>query len=185
MLKISRLRRTVFIALLAAIAMLLMHTGTALIPAARYLKFEPSGSIILICGLLLGPAAAAECAVVKCILYFISHGGSPYGHLSDLIAMLSFACVACAFAHKFGISDAKKRILTCAIGMLTVTIVMIPANYIILYLQYGMSAEAVSATMIYVIPYNLLKAGLNSVVGLVLYLPVYKALSKMEQSPQA
>lgn len=182
MLKISNLKRLVFIALLAAMAMVLMHTGTSLIPAARYLKYEPSGAIILMCGLLLGPGAAAECAAVKFVLYFITHGGSPYGHLSDLIAMLAFACTASALAHRFGIDSFKKRLIACVLGVLVVTLVMIPANYIILFLQYGMTPDAVSATMIYVIPYNLLKAGLNSAIALVLYLPVFKALSKMERN---
>lgn len=182
MLKISKLKQLIFVALLAAMAMVLMHTGTSLIPAARYLKYEPSGAIILLCGMLLGPAAAAECAFVKCILYFISHGGNPYGHLSDLIAMLTFACIAAALMHRMGVQSGKKRILACAVGVLAVTLVMIPANYVILYLQYGMTPAAVTATMIYVIPYNILKAGLNSVLALVVYTPVYKALSKMEVS---
>ena len=182
MLKISKLKQLIFVALLAAMAMVLMHTGTSLIPAARYLKYEPSGAIILLCGMLLGPAAAAECALVKCILYFISHGGNPYGHLSDLIAMLTFACIAAALMHRMGVQSGKKRILACAVGVLTVTLVMIPANYVILYLQYGMTPAAVTATMIYVIPYNILKAALNSVLALVVYTPVYKALSKMEVS---
>lgn len=182
MLKITKLKRLIFIALLAAMAMVLMHTGTSLIPAARYLKYEPSGAIIVLCGMLLGPAAAAECALVKCVLYFISHGGSPYGHLSDLIAMLTFACITSALMHRLGTQSVKKRILACVVGVLAVTLVMIPANYIILYLQYGMAPAAVTATMIYVIPYNILKAGLNSVIALVVYPPIYKALSKMEAS---
>lgn len=182
MLKISKLKQLIFVALLAAMAMVLMHTGTSLIPAARYLKYEPSGAVILLCGMLLGPAAAAECALVKCILYFISHGGNPYGHLSDLIAMLTFACITTALMHRMGVQSGKKRILACAVGVLAVTLVMIPANYVILYLQYGMTPAAVTATMIYVIPYNILKAALNSVLALVVYTPVYKALSKMEVS---
>lgn len=182
MLKISKLKQLIFVALLAAMAMVLMHAGTSLIPAARYLKYEPSGAVILLCGMLLGPAAAAECAFVKCILYFISHGGNPYGHLSDLIAMLTFACIAAALMHRMGVQSSKKRILACAVGVLAVTLVMIPANYVILYLQYGMTPAAVTATMIYVIPYNILKATLNSVLALVVYTPVYKALSKMEVS---
>lgn len=182
MLKISKLRRLIFVALLAAMAMVLMHMGTSLIPAARYLKYEPSGAIILLCGMLLGPAAAAECALVKCILYFISHGGNPYGHLSDLIAMLTFACTASAIMHRMGVQVGKKRLIACVIGVIAVTVVMIPANYVILYLQYGMTADAVTATMIYVIPYNMLKAGLNSAIALVVYAPIYKALCKMEVS---
>lgn len=182
MLKISELKRLIFVALLAAMATVLMHMGMSLIPAARYLKYEPSGAIILLCGMLLGPAAAAECALVKCILYFISHGGNPYGHLSDLIAMLTFACTACALMHRMGDQAGKKRLIACVIGVIAVTVVMIPANYVILYLQYGMTADAVTATMIYVIPYNLLKAGLNSAIALVVYTPIYKALGKMEVS---
>ena len=76
-LPITPLRRRIFIALLAAIAMMLMLCfGISVIPGASYLKYEPSGGIILLCGFLLGPAGALECALVKCVLYMLVHGGS-------------------------------------------------------------------------------------------------------------
>lgn len=183
MLKMTKLKRMVFVALLAAMAVVLMYFGVALIPAAHYLKYEPSGAIILICGLLLGPGAAAQCAFVKCVLYFIVHGGSPYGHISDLIATLALCCLASALNRRFTATrPAPGKIPACLAGVAAATILMIPANYVILYLQYGMTPDAVSASMIYVIPYNILKAGLNSVIALILYEPVFHALSHMEAS---
>lgn len=178
MLKLPPLKRMIFIALLAAMATVLMYLGFSIFPAAHYLKYEPSGAVILLCGLLLGPAAAAECALVKCVLYFLTHGGSPFGHLSDLIAMLSFSCTAAALSRRLGPQRAGCRVLACAAACVAVTLVMIPANYVILYLQYGMEPAAVTATMVYVIPYNLLKSGLNSALALALYPALGRALRK-------
>lgn len=173
------LHRLVYIALLAALAMMCMLLfGLKLIPAASYLKYDPNGAVILLCALLLGPAAGVECAVVKGILYFLVHGGSPYGHISEFLATVTLVLVSSCLAHRFR-ANGKTRVLCCAAGCLAATLVMIPANYVILYLQYGMAAEAVSATMIYVIPFNLLKAALNSAIALCLHVPVRRALERI------
>ena len=56
-LKMRPLHRMTYIALLAALAMMCMLLfGIKLIPGASYLKYDPSGGVILLCGLLLGPA---------------------------------------------------------------------------------------------------------------------------------
>ena len=115
---------------------------------------------------------------MKNILYFLVHGGSPYGHISDFLATATLVFVATFLAHRFR-AGGTKRILCCAVGCLAATLIMIPANYVILHLQYGMSAEAVSASMIYIIPFNLLKTVLNSAVALILYRPVRRALEKI------
>ena len=179
-LEMRPLHRLVYIALLAALAMMYMLLfGFKLIPAASYLKYDPNGAVILLCGLLLGPAAGLECAVVKGILYFLVHGGSPYGHISEFLATATLVFVSTYLAHRFQARDMRKQILCCAVGCLAATLVMIPANYVILYLQYGMAAEAVTASMIYVIPFNLLKAAMNSMIALVLHGPVRRALEKI------
>ena len=178
-LKMRPLHRMTYIALLAALAMMCMLLfGIKLIPGASYLKYDPSGGVILLCGLLLGPAAGLECTLVKNILYFLVHGGSPYGHISDFLATATLVFVATFLAHRFR-AGGTKRILCCAVGCLAATLIMIPANYVILHLQYGMSAEAVSASMIYIIPFNLLKTVLNSAVALILYRPVRRAVEKI------
>lgn len=176
------LQRLVFIALLAAIAMMVMLCfGVAVIPGATYLKYEPSGGIILLCGLLLGPAGALECAFVKCILYFLIHGGNPYGHISDLLATCVFVGVTTLLMYKLPKQGSVRAVLCCAVGIAAATLFMIPANYVILHLQYGMAPAAVTASMIYIIPFNLVKAGLNSIVALCLYYPVERAIRKTVQ----
>ena len=173
------LQRLIFIALLAAIAMMFMLLfGIAVIPGATYLKYEPSGGVILLCGLLLGPAGALECALVKCFLYFLIHGGSPYGHFSDLLATCVFAGTTAFLMYRFRKMNLGRMLLCCAAGIISATLVMIPANYFILHLQYGMDPAAVSRSMIYIIPYNLFKTCLNSAFALILYSPVSQAIRK-------
>ena len=179
------LQRMVFTAMLAAIAMLIMlFFGVSVIPGATYLKYEPSGAVILLCGLLLGPASALECAVVKCVLYFLVHGGSPYGHLSDLLATCVFVGISTFLAYRLRTSANARKwlILFCVVGGVAATLVMIPANYVILHLQYGMDPAAVTASMIYIIPFNLVKAGFNTAFTLSVYYPVEHALRKSAES---
>lgn len=180
-LQLPPLQRMVFTAMLASIAMLIMLSfGVSVIPGATYLKYEPSGAVILLCGLLLGPASALKCALVKCLLYFLIHGGSPYGHLSDLLATCVFVGCAAFLAYRVHSTSNIKLwlILFCAVGGVAATLVMIPANYVILHLQYGMAPAAVTASMIYIIPYNLVKTGLNTVLTLSIYYPIEHALRK-------
>lgn len=173
------LHRTVYIALLAALAMMCMLLfGVKLIPGAPYLKYDPSGGVLLLCGLLLGPAAGMECTVVKNVLYFLVHGGSPYGHLSDFIATAALVFPAAFLAHRFQ-ARGMRRVFCCAAGCLASALLMIPANYVILHLQHGMSAEAVTASLVYIVPFNLLKTVLNSTVALLLHRPVWSALEKI------
>lgn len=173
------LQRLVFIALLSAIAMMCMLCfGVSVIPGATYLKYEPSGGVILLCGLLLGPAGALECAFVKCILYILVHGGSPYGHISDLLATCVFVGGTTFLLYKLKGDGKVRMILCCAGGAIAATLVMIPANYVILHLQYGMDPAAVTASMVYIIPYNLVKTCLNSALALCLYHPVSQAIRK-------
>ena len=178
-LPITPLKKMIFIALLAAIAMMFMLCfGVAVIPGATYLKYEPSGGVILLCGFLLGPAGALQCALVKCILYMLVHGGSPYGHLSDLLATCVFVGTATFLLYRMKRPGRLHMILCALAGAIAATLVMIPANYVILHLQHGMSPSAVSASMIYIIPFNLVKTGLNSAFALCLYPPIAKAIEK-------
>ena len=170
------LHRRIFIALLAAIAMLVMLVfGIPLIPAAAYLKYEPSGAVVLLCGLLLGPSSALQCALLKSALYFIIHGGSLYGIFSDLLATVAFAVPVALLAQKF-VRFPWRRIPACIVGSLIATAVMIPANYIILHFQFQMSVSAVTTALIYIIPFNLLKAACNSAAVLLLFPAISRAI---------
>ena len=197
------LQKQIFSAFLAAIALVCMMTlGIRLIPAASYLKYEPSGAVILLCGLLMGPAAGFECALVKNVLYFLIHGGNPYGHLSDFLMTSVFTLVvtgllygnaaltnaASAKAAASGSASAKaapanaapsgiREIICCAAGCAAAVLFAIPMNYVILRLQFGMAPAAVTASLVYIIPFNLLKTVLNSVAALLLHRPVRTAIT--------
>ena len=177
------LQKQIFSAFLAAIALVCMMTlGIRLIPAASYLKYEPSGAVILLCGLLMGPAAGFECALVKNVLYFLIHGGNPYGHLSDFLMTSVFTLVVTGLLYrKAAPANAApsgiREIICCAAGCAAAVLFAIPMNYVILRLQFGMAPAAVTASLVYIIPFNLLKTVLNSVAALLLHRPVRTAIT--------
>lgn len=175
----STLRRMIMISIFAALSFILMMIfNIPIIPAAPYLKYEPSGGIVLICGLLFGPIAALECAGIKSVLYLLMTGDI-FGTASDFIATAIFAVLTVYLINKKTNGKILGFIFCCILGSVVTTAVMIPLNYLILWLEFAMPAAAVTASLVYVIPYNILKTLCNGLIGFVLTVPFKKTISKL------
>ena len=176
--KISGLKRNVTIALLGALAVLTMKfLGVPIIPFASYLKYEPSGVFLLIAGYFFGPAGAFITCLLKEVLVFFMGGGNIYGIVSDFLASASMACIVAAIGY--GQGTKKRWIAGCVAGTIVSTLLMIPANYVILYFEFGMPASAVTASMVGIIPFNLLKGILNALLFLLLQKPLKRAFQEV------
>jgi len=65
------------------------------------------------------------------------------------------------------------------LGAISMTLIMIPANLIITTNFYGMPIETVKALLpVAVIPFNLLKAGINCLVTFIIYKPISNFINK-------
>ena len=172
------LKKKILLALFGTLAFLIMRIlEIPIIPFAAYLKYEPSGAFILTAGLLFGPAGALWACMIKSILFFLLGGGNIFGVASDLIATVALACPAAWIGRK---KDTWGSWMGgCAVGTVCSVLLMIPANYGILYLEFGMGPEAVTASMVGIIPFNLLKGVLNSILFLLLKEPVKKAVKEI------
>ena len=150
------------------------------IPVVAFLKYEPKDVIITIGGLLFGPTASLIISFVTALLEMVSI--SDTGIIGAVMNLLSSACFACtaAFIYK------KRRTLSGAVlGLVAGSILMVGAmllwNWLITPLYMGVPREAVKAMLIPTfLPFNLLKAGLNSALALYLYKPLVKALRKAD-----
>jgi riboflavin transporter FmnP len=148
------------------------------IPVVAFLKYEPKDVIITVGGLLFGPMAAFIISAVTALLEMVSI--SDTGIIGAVMNLLSSACFACtaAFIYK------KHRTLSGAvIGLSAGSAVMVGAmllwNWLITPLYMGVPRDAVEAMLIPTfLPFNLLKAGLNSALVLCLYKPLVGALRK-------
>ncbi len=172
----TRTRKITIIAMLSAIAYVVMVVGR--IPIVMFLKYDPKDVIITIGGFMFGPLTAfAMSAIVSFVEMLSVSDTGLIGLIMNVISTCAFACTA-AVVYK------KKRTIAGAIvglvlGCILMTVLMILWNYLITPIYLGYPREAVVALLVPVIlPFNLLKAGLNTAFTLLLYKPLQVALKK-------
>jgi riboflavin transporter FmnP len=182
--KESSVKKMVLLAMLCAVSFLAV--SLIRIPVVLFLSYEPKDVVITIGGFLLGPLAGFIVSLVVSLLemFTISTTG-PIGAVMNLLSTCAFACTA-SFIYK------KKHTLTGAVlGLLCGSVLMIAAmllwNYLItpLYMT-GTSRDDVAAMLIPIfLPFNALKAGLNTAFTLALYKPLVSALRKTGLIPKS
>ena len=158
--------------MLAAIGIVLVaFIEVPLFPAAPFLKYDPADIPILIGTMLYGPLAGVILTViVSFIQSFMLHGsGGPIGFVMHVVATGAMTLV---LGHIFKRSKKTRAnaavALTC--GALAMTVAMIGMNLVLTPIFMGTPIDKVLEIMVpVIIPFNLLKAGINSAVTFVLY----------------
>lgn len=187
----EKTKQLTIIAMLCALSYISTVVFTAFPPilsAAPFLKYDPKDIIITIGGLLFGPTAALIISVIVPVIEFftISTTG-PIGLLMNVLSSAVFSGVtAYVYRKKHTIQGALIG-LVIAFG-LTVG-VMLLWNYFVTPLYMDASREMVVGMLVPVIlPFNVIKYGLNSALTLLLYKPIATALRKaklISTSPNA
>lgn len=177
------LRKMVLMAMLAAISYLIV--SYIRIPVVLFLKYEPKDVIITIGGFLLGPMASFIISLVVSLVEMVTISDTgPIGCLMNLLSTCSFACTAALIYKKR--HDLKGAILALGAGTVTMVAVMLLWNWLITPLYMGVSREAVEQMLVPAfLPFNLLKAGLNSALVLGLYKPLTSSLRRTKLLPEA
>lgn len=185
-------KKMVLLAMLAAVAY--MMVSLIRVPVVLFLKYEPKDVIITIGGFLLGPMAAFITSLLVSLLEMVTISETgPIGAIMNLISTCSFACTAAIiYKKKHTVSGA---ILGLAVGSVVMVVTMMLWNWLIspLYMFETNSPEelanarsAVEALLLPAfLPFNLLKAGLNSAFILCLYKPLVTALRKTGLIPSS
>jgi len=157
-------------ALMVAVSVICTFIHFPILPMAPFLEFEVSDIPILIAAFVFGPLSGLVIGVVSILLHDLMMGPSsgPYGTIMHIIAVAVFVLVAGAIYNKF--KTKKGGLLALIIGGLCMTAVMIPANLLVTPLFLGMPVEAVQAMILpAILPFNLLKVAINTVVVFFLY----------------
>ena len=164
------------LAMITAIAYVLVTTIR--IPVVLFLKYEPKDVIITIGGFLLGPGAVLITSGVVSLIEMVSISDTGIiGCIMNFLSTCSFACVA-ALIYKRN-HTIRGAITGLAVGTVFMTVVMLLWNYLITPLYMGVAREDVAAMLIPAfLPFNLIKAGLNSSITLLLYKPLVTGLRK-------
>lgn len=149
------------------------------IPVVLFLKYEPKDVVVTIGGFLYGPMASFVISAIVSLLEMVTISETgPIGCIMNLLSTCTFACTA-AYIYK------RKHTLSGAVaGLVTGSIVMVAAmmlwNWLITPLYMGGDREAVEALLLPAfLPFNSLKAGLNTALVLMLYKPLVTALRKI------
>ncbi len=169
-------KKMVLLAMFSAIAYIIV--ALIRIPVVMFLSYEPKDVIITVCGFLFGPLSAGIVSLIVSLveMFTISDTG-PIGALMNLLSTCSFACSA-AFIYK-KIHTGKGALLGLLCGTVVMISVMLLWNWLITPMYMGVPRESVEAMLLPAfLPFNALKAGLNTAITLFLYKPLVTALRK-------
>lgn len=179
--RINRTRMLTTLSVLTALSIILMlFIRFPIFPAAPYLEFEPMDIPILIAGFAYGPLAGLAVTLVSSLIQGLtvsSAVGGWVGVLMHFIASGTFVSVtSLIYKRKHNRIGAVIGLLA---GVLSMTAIMIPANLIITPAFYGTPIDVVQSMLLpIIIPFNLIKAGINAAVTLIIYKPLSKFLIK-------
>ena len=172
----KNVRKLTMIGMLCAIAYAVMVIGR--VPIVLFLKYDPKDVVITIGGFIFGTLSAFTIsAIVSIIEMFTVSDTGIIGCIMNILASCSFACTA-AFIYK------KKHTLRGAVegllcGLIGMTIIMVLWNYLVTPIYLGYPREAVVELLLpAIIPFNLLKGGINMALVLLLYKHVVNALRR-------
>lgn len=167
-------RLLVLIGMLGAAAFILMATvQVPVLPAAPYLRYDPSDVVGLLMAFVAGPVPAVAVVALKDVLYLLFRARSLFGPLGNLIAVATFVGVAGWVYHRRSNPSWPWLLAACAAGALSRILVMIPANFVILNLQFGLTPVKVAALLWpVIIPFNALASAINTVLSAALMLAI-------------
>ena len=176
------LRKMILIALLSAVSYLIV--SVVRIPVVLFLKYEPKDVIITVGGFLLGPMASLCISAVVSLLEMVTVSETgPIGCLMNFLSTCAYACPA-ALLYKWR-HNIKGAVAGLALGTVIMAGVMLLWNWLITPLYLQVSRDAVEGMLLPVfLPFNLLKAGLNSALVLGLYKPLTGALRSARLLPE-
>lgn len=175
-------KKLVVLAMLTAIAYLTVFVFR--IPVVMFLKYEPKDVIITIGGFMFGPLASMIMSAIVSLVEMVTISGTgPIGALMNFLSTVSFACTAAIVYKKV------HTISGAVIGMVTGSVLMIGImlawNYLITPIYMGTPREVVAGMLVPVfLPFNLLKAVLNSAITMLLYKPLSTVMRKAHVLPE-
>ena len=153
------------IGLMTAISCVLLLLIRIPFPPAPFLKYDPADVPIVVTG------------VVSLIQAFGLGEDGLYGFLMHMVATGSFVVVASIIYSRH--KTKKNAIIAIIAGVITMTVIMCFANMFITPLFMGVPRKAVMAMILPVImPFNLLKGGINGLLTMLIYKRISKFLHK-------
>lgn len=167
-------------AMLTALSVVLVSTiHIPLIPAAPFLEYDPADIPILIGSLILGPIPGVIILIAVCIIQAMTVSASSgiIGFLMHFIASSVLILIPSVIYRKK--QTIPSLIIGLVLGTLAMTVVMIPLNLLFTGIFLGAGVETVGKMLIpAIIPFNLIKAAINSAITFAVFTPISGVLKK-------
>ncbi|MDF3002034.1 MAG: transporter component [Bacillota bacterium] len=165
--------------MLAAISIVLVYfVHFPIFPPVAFLEYDPADIAIFMGAFAFGPLAGLGLTVVASVIqgFTVSAQSGVYGIIMHILATGSFVLVA-GTIYKRGKSR-KSALIGLLFGTLTMVVVMFGANLVVTPLFMGIPVEAVKPLMPFILAFNFIKAGINSVITFLLYKRISKFLHR-------
>jgi riboflavin transporter FmnP len=166
-------KKLTVMAMLVAISVVLLYLPRPWFPTAPFLEYDLADIPILIGAFAYGPLTGVLLTVIASVIQglTVSAQSGLYGIIMHIIATSTLVLVAAGFYR------VKHTIVGGIIGLICGTLamsgVMMVANHFITPFFLGAPVALVDAMLLpAVLPFNLSKAGLNSIVAFLVYLRV-------------
>jgi len=161
-------KKLVRVSLLCAISVVLVYfIHFPLIPSAPFLEYDPADISIILIGLSYGTGWGLIATVVVSVIQGITVS-SASGWIGIVMHIISTGAFVITVSEIY--KKTSKSVLALAFGTLTMVLVMIPVNLIFTGVFMGTGVMTVVKMLIpAIIPFNLLKAGINAFVTGILF----------------
>lgn len=167
-------RRIAITALLCALAFITSFIEFPIFPLAPYLKYDPSGVIALVGGMLFGPVTGCVIVVLSWFLHLLVTFNF-YGVLMAILANL-FLTLPLILIWRF-----KKTMVSFVIAAILASCisvaVSIVGNLFVTPLYTSVSLQDVIAMILPILtPFNLVRCVLNCIITGAVFTPIAKAI---------
>lgn len=166
-------KQLVTMALMCAISAIFMYVQIPILPAAPFLSYDPSLVPAMVCGFAYGPVSGLTVGVLAVVIHALTTGDW-VGGLMNIVAAAFFVIPAALVykkAHNF-----RGAIAGLVLGIICATAASVVSNLTIGVWFWYPSMDFIMPLIVpAIIPFNLIKTALNSV----LTLAVYKAISNL------
>lgn len=165
------------LAMLAALSIVLLLAVRIPFPLMPALEYDCADIPIFIGTFAYGPLAGFLLTLIVAVLQgcTVSSGSGPIGILMHIFATGGYVLVA-GMLYRSN-KTRKGAVLSLGAGTLTMTALMVVMNLIFTPLFYDTPVDAVIPMLLpVIIPFNLMKAGLNSIFTFFLYKATHRLL---------
>ncbi len=183
----KRTRQVVIVGILAALAWVISSFSFPLLPWAPFLKVDFSDIPILLGMYIYGPLTGIAIAAFRSLLSYVTTGGElgfPIGDTAAFIASIAYT-LPIYYAITRLKTKAKQSVIGGVAATLSITSVLTVLNWLVIAPLYvrvmGFSVGPMREYLtVSVIPFNLAKGILVSIIFFVIFYKLYDYLEKMK-----